>query len=162
MRTSYGKEVACPRCKNTNVETVPFLYRSLKSKEAGKKILTEESLVTAISGLKPRQKERLLQKLTPPPEPSKTIPAKAIALMAFLISWIMTSAILADRIGEKKYFILLTAVSFIIVVPFFMILRFIIRDLLREVARYRKIKAVWNKQYFCRDCQDVFIPKDKL
>lgn len=160
MSLGYTKEIECPRCQKTNIETVPFLYKTLRSQDAGAKLFTESAIKTIASSLTPRQKERLLHRLTPPPEPKKTLPAGSIAAMAFLISWLITSSFFIERIGQKAYSIMSAVVVLFLVVPFYATLKLVIVDFRRDITNYRKIKEVWDKQYFCRDCQDVFIPKD--
>ena len=154
-----GKELECPKCRSIDIEAVPFFYQSLKSKNAGKKLFSDTPFLSDTEKLLPRQRERLLHRLTPPAEPKKTLPAKAIALMAFLISWLATSSIILARLGYKDYFLISLISSVLLTIPFYSILRLVIQDFRKDIARYRRLKAVWDKQYFCKNCQEVFTLK---
>lgn len=156
----FEKEKTCPLCRKTNVEAVSFLYQSLKSDEAGKKIFSQGPIATELSKLSPRQKEKLLHRLTPPPEPKTSLPAGPIALMAFLVSWLATGSLITARIGQKAYFWLSVVIICAVTIPFYWILKLVIENFRREIFRYKKLKAVWKKQYFCHHCQRVFIPKE--
>ncbi|MFA5059571.1 MAG: hypothetical protein WC676_02990 [Candidatus Omnitrophota bacterium] len=158
---AFEKEITCPKCKSENVEIVSSVYYSLRSKNLARKfdLFLDKRVGTYTQNMTARQKERLLHRLTPPKEPRKTLPAGRIAFMAFLISYLATSALMLGRLGQKDYFLMTLITAFIVGIPFYLILRLVIRDFHKDIIRYRRLRTVWDKQYFCRDCNEVFIPK---
>ncbi len=153
----------CPKCESEDLDPVPYVYQSLKSKGAGRKIFRDEEVLETIETkeLTPQERERLIKRLTPPPEPKKSLPAGAIAIMAFVLSWLITGSLLIGRIGQKTYFIISIIIIVTTAYPFFVILHTVDRKFRKSVAKYNRIKPLWNRQYFCNECQHVFLPKRK-
>ena len=156
----YGKEIECPKCQSTNIEAVPLLYQSLKSNSAGKKIFSDDPRLSKIEQLHPHHKEKLLNRLMPPEEPQKNLPAKAIALMAFLISWIGTCSLILARLGYKQYFLISFMTAVILAIPFYTILRLVIGNFRKQIGKYQKLRDIWEKLLFCQDCYHVFTLKE--
>lgn len=155
-----GKEIECPKCRSINIEQVPFMYQSLKSKGAGKKLFSDSPFLSNIDQLPPYQKEKLLRRLMPPEEPRKTLPAKPIAFMAFFISWLGTCAILLGRLGYQTYSLASVIICVVLAIPFYIILRFVIGDFKKNIGKYHKLRGIWEKLLFCQDCYHVFTAKD--
>jgi len=149
----FQREIECPKCRSEKVETVPFIYKTLASNTAGKKLLLDETFLRNTPGLSEKTRQRLLHKPNPPREPKRTLPAGPIAWMAFLISWLASGSLLIGRLGQNMYFIISAVITAFIAVPFYCILRLVIRDFKRECIRYRRLRTVWDKQYFCKNCR---------
>lgn len=156
----FEKEITCPFCHKDKTESVPLMYQRLKSNDAGIKLLAEGSVSSEISRLPPHKKAKLIEHLTPPSEPKTKLPAGAISIMALVVSWLSTGSLISSRIGPKIYFWLSVVIVCAVTVPFYSILNLVIEDFRRGLYRYKKIKAAWEKQFFCHHCQRVFIPKE--
>ena len=154
---AFEKEIECPKCRSEKVETVPFLYKTLLSQNAGKKLMLDETFLKNTPELSEKARQRLLHRLHPPKEPKRTLPTGPIAWMAFLISWLTSGSLLIGRLGEKTYFISSALITALIAVPFYFILRLVIREFRQEHMRYRRLRAIWDKQYFCSSCRQIFI-----
>ena len=152
------KEITCPKCQNINLDSVPYVYQSLLSRGAGKDLFCDSPVINSPKLSEP-QRIRLINRLTPPNPPKKSLPAGIIALMAFLISWLMTGSMLIGKIGHKTFFIVSLIIIAIIAYPFIHILSLVDKSFKRSVYKYNRVKAIWNRQYFCNDCHHVFLPK---
>lgn len=157
---SLRDEIECPKCQSEMVEPVPSFYNHLRTKGLGRKLFTESPLPLKTPELNEKQRTRLLHRLTPPAEPKHSLPAGTIAMMAFLVSWLTTGAILIARLGYQSYFILTMLIVLGMVVPFYLILNLVIHDFGRIVNKYNRLLHAWEKQYFCHECHHVFIPKE--
>ena len=154
-----NEDIICPLCEKNNVDTVAFIYRSLKSKGAGRKLFSEGLAQREIDALAPHQRESLMRQLTPPKEPHISLPAGAIALMAFLISWLATSSVIIAWVGEKAYFVISVVVTVVMGFLFYSMLKTVITSFRKKTERYRALLANYNKHYFCHACLKVFVPK---
>ena len=153
-----GKEITCPKCQNVNLDSVPYVYQSLLSRGAGKDLFCDSPIINT-SQLSEPQRLRLIHRLTPPKAPKKSLPAGIIALMAFLLSWLITGSMLIGKIGQKTFFIVSLIIIAVIAYPFVHILNLVDKAFKRSVHKYMRVKNIWNKQYFCHDCHHVFLPK---
>src|SRR3989338_637580 len=155
------KEITCPKCKAEDVEKVSSLYQSLSAKNAGTNLFLEDAFRAGKKILPYRQRERLLHRLTPPKEPKKDLPAGMITAMAFVLSWMVTAGLVVWRLGYKAYSLTSILTAVVLAFPFYFIFTLVVHDFQRDIQRYRRLMAVWKKQYFCNNCYHVFIPKDE-
>ncbi len=149
----------CPKCQGDDLDPVPYVYQILRSDAAGRRFFADPESFYPGDKMDKKHRERLLHRLTPPPEPKKSLPAGAIAIMAFVLSWLITGSLLIGRIGQTAYFVSSLIVILCTAFPFYATLRYVDREFRKSVARYNRIKPLWNKQYFCNGCHHVFIPK---
>jgi len=157
------KRIFCPSCDSKYTDLVSYVYQCLKSENAGRKLFSDE-IETEIAKRKqisPERKEELIKKLYPPKEDRVSFPALTVALMAFLISWLVVGSLLASRIGEKTYFFLTLIIVGSLAYPFFSTMKFIINQVRKNYIKYKKEKSIWVKKYFCYDCEHVFSLKKK-
>ncbi|MDD3374398.1 MAG: hypothetical protein PHY73_01575 [Candidatus Omnitrophica bacterium] len=152
------KKVFCPNCDSKYTDLVSYVYRCLESEDAGRKFFSDEieTEVAKKKKINPDRREELKKKLCPPMEAKISFPALTVALMAFLISWLVVGSVLASRIGEKTYFFLTLIIVGSLAYPFFSTMEYIIAQVRKNYAKYKKEKSIWVKKYFCYDCEHVF------
>lgn len=156
---AFEKETTCPECKKEDADRVAYVYKTLVSKGAGRRMFDETLIRDKAKGLSDVQKQRLLKRLMPPEEPKTALPAGVLALMALLLSWLATASLIIGRIGERMYFIISAVATLIIGMHFYITLRDIIKDFTRKIGNYRRVMVIWNQQYFCNNCHHIFIPE---
>ncbi len=152
------KKIFCPNCDSKYTDRVSYVYRCLKSRNAGRKLFEDEveTEIAKKNRIPDERKESLTIKLSPPQEAKVSFPALTVALMAFLLSWLVVGSILASRIGEKTYFFLTLIIVGSLAYPFFSTMDYIIKQVRKNYVHYKKKKSVWVKKYFCYDCEHVF------
>ena len=153
------KEITCPKCQKKDTDPVPYIYKKLLTKNSNQNLFDIKYVEKITHEMTERQKEKVLKKLTPPPEPATSLPAGAIVLMAIFLSWLGTASIVIGKLGMKTYFIISVFVTLFIAVPFFSMLNLVVKNFKKRIINYRKVKKIWNKQYFCNNCHRIFIPK---
>lgn len=151
-------EKICPKCQSEKCDPVSYFYKTLLQRGYGKDLFTQGPLSKTAPQLTEKQRQRLLYRLTPPKEPKRFLPAGFIAFMAFLISWMVTGALLIGKIGEKAYFIITMVFIFIVGTPFYMTLNLVIKEFRREISKFRRVKKAWLKQFICLECHHIFHP----
>ena len=157
------KKIFCPHCDSKYTDLISYVYRCLESENAGRKFFSDE-IETEIAKKKkiaPERKDQLMEKLCPPKEAKISFPALTVALMAFLLSWLVVGSILASRIGERTYFFLTLIIVGSLAYPFFSTMKYIIAQVRKNYIKYKKEKSIWVKKYFCYDCEHIFSLKKK-
>ena len=153
----------CPKCDSKHTDLISYIYRRLESENAGQEMFVD-GIETALD--KKRQflnekSQELIKKFKPPVESKVSFPAATTALLAFALSWIIVGSLLITKIGEMFYFYSTIAVILGVSYPFYMTMQDIIAQVHKNYLRYRKLKSVWVKKYYCYDCKLLFIPGSK-
>lgn len=148
--------IVCAKCGSPDAESVVLAYQTIKSRDAGQRFILQDPVTK--KPITAQKREQLLKKLSPPQNPDINLPAGAVALMAFLISWLATATFIIGRIGLKNYFIVTGFVVVVVVGAFYYMLKTAVINLGHVSTRYKNYKDVWEKQYFCHECENIFVP----
>jgi len=146
--------ITCPKCESTKVETVPHMYKIVKSRNAGAKFILQDA--PKHHHLPEAHRKILLKKLTPPVEPTGRLPAGIIAVMAFLLSWLGVGSLVIGKIGEKTYFILSIIFVIIAAVAFFYMINSTLEIFRKQFLRYKENRLRWENGLFCKECDKIF------
>ncbi len=152
------KKIYCPACESPHTDLVSYVYQCLESKNAGKKLFVEgfDTELNKKREISKEKQEILLKTLKPPQESKLSFPAATVALMAFLVSWLVVGSILISKIGEKLYFYLTITLIALLAYPFYSTMEMMIKQVRTNYVRYRDEKNRWIKKRYCYDCELIF------